>query len=242
LVEILPVQQNVTIEPIETVTIEAGNTDHDLEYTALGVIHENDILPANTEALNICFDDLESMDTDSVICYPPSIISDEGYASAPSPSNSDHSSDLGFNSQEFVTNEFILNTNLLEDDPQDPSWNPDAVYVKTISPQEDSDLYNAIMGRKTEKKNKRHEVKHRRGQTRIGEDEIKDEEHKKNVERCRQYRDNIKEKELSQMSELDKLEMENARLAQKEKNMRETLERVKKVYLDLIVKGRVKFA
>ena len=52
----------------------------------------------------------------------------------------------------------------------------------------------------------------------------------------------MKEKELSQMSELEKLEMENARLAQKEKNMRETLERVKKVYLDLIVKGRVKFA
>ena len=64
--EILPVQQNVTIEPIETVTIEAGSADHDLEYTALGVIHENDILPANTEALNICFDDLESMETDLI--------------------------------------------------------------------------------------------------------------------------------------------------------------------------------
>ena len=63
-----------------------------------------------------------------------------------------------------------------------------------------------------------------------------------NQNRCRQYRDNLKEKELNQMSELDQLEMENARLAQKEKNMRETLERVKKVYLDLIVKGRVKFA
>ena len=43
------------------------------------------------------------------------------------------------------------------------------------------------------------------------------------------------------MTELDQLEMENARLVQKEKNMREALERVKTVYLDLIVKGRVKF-
>ena len=51
----------------------------------------------------------------------------------------------------------------------------------------------------------------------------------------------MKEKEANQTTELDKLEMENARLVQKEKNMRETLERVKKAYLDLIVKGRVKF-
>merc|ERR1712227_356172 len=110
-----------------------------------------------------------------------------------------------------------------------------------MGPEDDSALYNAILQKKGEKRNKRHEVKHRRGQTRIQEHEIVDEEHKKNVERCRKYRDNLKEKEFSQMTELDKLEMENARLVQKEKNMREALERVKTVYLDLIVKGRVKF-
>jgi len=240
-VEVLPVQENITIE-----------TDHDLEYTSLGVFHhDTNILPANTEVFNVCFSELENMESNNgnVICIPSPLGSDEGYVSAASPTGSDHSSDTGFNSQDFnPNNEYILHdANLLEADPQDPAWIPDPVYLKTISPQEDSDLYNAIMAKTGEKKqteqkrNKRYEVKHRRGQTRIQEHEIVDEEHKKNVERCRQYRDSLKEKEVNQMTELDQLEMENARLVQKEKNMREALERVKTVYLDLIVKGRVKF-
>lgn len=234
-VEVLPVQENITIEAVDT--------NHDLEYTSLGVVHDNNILHATTEVFNVCFNEMENMDTGSVICLPSPVGSDEGYMSAPSPSNSDNSTDLGFNSQDFIPNhEFILHdTNLLEADPQDPSWHPDPVYLKTISPEDDSALYNAILSKTGEKKNKRHEVKHRRGQTRIQEHELVNEDHKKNVERCRQYRDNLKEKELNQTTELDKLEMENARLVQKEKNMRETLERVKKAYLDLIVKGRVKF-
>ena len=43
------------------------------------------------------------------------------------------------------------------------------------------------------------------------------------------------------MSELEELEEENTRLRMQEENMRGTLARVKEVYLDLIVKGRVRF-
>ena len=43
------------------------------------------------------------------------------------------------------------------------------------------------------------------------------------------------------MTELEELEQENARLIMKEERMRENLTRAKEVYLDLIVKGRVRF-
>ena len=62
-----------------------------------------------------------------------------------------------------------------------------------------------------------------------------------NLLRCRQYRVAQKTKEQSQMSELEELEEENTRLRMQEESMRGTLARVKEVYLDLIVKGRVRF-
>lgn len=43
------------------------------------------------------------------------------------------------------------------------------------------------------------------------------------------------------MTELEELEQENARLSTQEENMRERLARAKEAYLDLIVKGRVRF-
>ena len=43
------------------------------------------------------------------------------------------------------------------------------------------------------------------------------------------------------MTELEELEQENARLSMKEELMRERLARAKEAYLDLIVKGRVRF-
>ena len=51
----------------------------------------------------------------------------------------------------------------------------------------------------------------------------------------------LKDKEQTAMSELEELEQENARLTMKEEIMRERLTRAKEVYLDLIVKGKVRF-
>ena len=59
--------------------------------------------------------------------------------------------------------------------------------------------------------------------------------------RCREYREQLKKKGTTQESELEDLKVENFRLKQKEEHMRATLEKVKKVYLDLIVSGRVTF-
>ena len=59
--------------------------------------------------------------------------------------------------------------------------------------------------------------------------------------RCREYRQQLKTKEEVQVSELEELEQKNARLTMKEQQMRENLANAKKVYLDLILNGRVRF-
>ena len=59
--------------------------------------------------------------------------------------------------------------------------------------------------------------------------------------RCREYREKLKAKQTNQMSEVDSLELENARLKQKHQTMQETLDRAKTYYLDLIIQGRIKF-
>merc|ERR1712183_719266 len=71
--------------------------------------------------------------------------------------------------------------------------------------------------------------------------EIKDETHKKNVDRCRDYRVAKKAKDGDQVAELKQLEKLNNELMVKEEEMRERLERVKKIYIDLIATGRIKF-
>jgi len=140
-----------------------------------------------------------------------------------------------------------LNINVLDinvNDLDDPIWQTGDLFVKNIDPEDDPDLYNAIIhGDNGIKKriNKRHHVKHRRGQTRLDIEKLKDEEHIKNVKRCREYREQLKTKGATQESELEDLKIENSRLRQKEEHMRATLEKVKKVYLDLIVSGRVTF-
>ena len=55
------------------------------------------------------------------------------------------------------------------------------------------------------------------------------------------YRQQLKTKEEVQISELEELEQKNARLTMKEQQMRENLANAKKVYLDLILNGRVRF-
>ena len=83
--------------------------------------------------------------------------------------------------------------------------------------------------------------RHRGGQKRMEAAEMVSEDHKKNVERCRLYRAERNKREDQQLTELEMLEKENRKLRQEEEAMRTKLERAKKVYLDLIVTGRIKF-
>ena len=152
----------------------------------------------------------------------PDLKEDDGYQSTGSPCQS------------------ILDSSELVDDPTDPAWMPDDVqFVKTIDAREDADLYQRIM-QETGISKTRRQVKHRRGQKRLANDDLKDAEHAFNVNRCREYRRQQKMKEVKQLTEVENLELENARLKEKEERMTRTLARVKQAYISLIVNGTIR--
>ena len=50
-----------------------------------------------------------------------------------------------------------------------------------------------------------------------------------------------KAKDDDQCEELKQLEAENTKLREEEENMRQKLERAKKIYIDMITSGKIKF-
>ena len=136
-------------------------------------------------------------------------------------------------------NQQIVNNNcFIADSQNDRAWYPEHELtlqkIGVITNLQDAVIHTGLK----ETKNK---VKHRRGQTRMLPYEMLGEDHKKNVERCRKYREEKKERDGEQLTELEQLERKNNRLVQEEEEMRTRLERAKKAYIDLIVVGRIKF-
>lgn len=233
--------RNYHSQPMETTTT--------LDLSQVPVICHSDL------PVNISIPEIPEKD-----CFSNSV-PDEGYVSTGSPGsvqsqspehvpssaeNQDYEILTNFDIVSNTTNDLTnsdFNINVLDiNDLNDSMWQTGDLFVKNIDPDDDPELYNAILHDGVKKRiNKRHHVKHRRGQTRLDIGQLKDEEHIKNVQRCREYREQLKKKGTTQESELEDLKVENFRLKQKEEHMRATLEKVKKVYLDLIVSGRVTF-
>ena len=136
-------------------------------------------------------------------------------------------------------NQQIVNNNcFIADSQNDRAWYPEHELtlqkIGVITNLQDAVIETGL--KETKKK-----VKHRRGQTRMLPYEMLGEDHKKNVERCRKYREEKKERDGEQLTELEQLERKNNQLVQEEEEMRTRLERAKKAYIDLIVVGRIKF-
>ena len=135
-----------------------------------------------------------------------------------------------------------FNTNrLLGNCQKDPTWYQEpGVSMQKIGVITDPVLHEAIVNNTGlgEGGGRR---RHRGGQKRMEAAEMVSEDHKKNVERCRLYRAERNKREDQQLTELEMLEKENRKLRTEEEAMRTKLERAKKVYLDLIVTGRIKF-
>jgi len=238
--------QDVTPEPVHTTTtnnLEPIDFDFDL-----GVFNEDRLITIDSNNQDFDLPKSNFVETDAL--FYDLQLNDEGYLSSGSPSGSDNIQEDNVNVENILDfevlpeAEFILDTSILPISQQDnTTWTPD--FVMNIDPATEPELYETILsgpgGGNIKKVNKRHAVRHRRGAARLDEKEIKDEEHKWNVTRCRQYREQLKAKEQSEMTELEELEQENARLSTQEENMRERLARAKEAYLDLIVKGRVRF-
>jgi len=132
------------------------------------------------------------------------------------------------------------------EEQNDPDWCPASpeFTLQKIAIIDDPILHDAFMkasGGEVKEKPAAGGKKHRRGQIRMKPTEIKDETHQKNVSRCRDYRENKKAKDVDQVAELTQLEEVNNKLRMEEEELREKLEKAKKIYLELITTGRIKF-
>lgn len=239
--------QDVTTGPVPTATQTNSLETIDFDFD-LGIFNEDNLISIESNNQDFDLSKTNFVETDAVLNVLQ--LPDEGYLSSGSPSGSDNirednNGNVGniLDFEMLPETEFIVDTSLLPNSEQVQTWTPN--YVMNIDPVNEPELYQTILngagGGNIKKVNKRHAVRHRRGAARLEEKELKDEEHKWNVTRCRQYREQLRGKELSAMTELEELEQENARLIMKEERMRENLTRAKEVYLDLIVKGRVRF-
>jgi len=95
--------------------------------------------------------------------------------------------------------------------------------------------------RKTEKCRKKtiFKINKKRGPKRISLEDITDEDHKKNLQRCREYRVVQKVKEIESHSELEELTQRNTRLKEECERMDTRVKRAKQLYLQMIMDGRV---
>ena len=167
------------------VAIADTHFDFDLTFNELEVPnHDFNTIVANNEVLNIEISNADFQTSTAPILT----FTDDGYHSSGSPSGSDHD-----HVEETPANNVlgeILDTALLQEGninvlENDPDWIPDNLFMKTIDPKEDAELYEAILTGTVQKKKGagKHAVKHRNGQKRIELDALQDEEHIKNVVR-----------------------------------------------------------
>ena len=179
--------QGVTAVPDPTPTasnLETIDFDFDLE-----VFNENLLITIDSNTEDYELSKTSIIETDTLFSVPQ--LPDEGYLSSGSPTGSDNIQEENVNVgntldfEMLPEAEFIVDTSLLPTTQQDPTWTPD--FVMNIDPVTDAELYETILngegGGKIKKGNKRHAVRHRRGASRLDEKELKDEEHKWNVNR-----------------------------------------------------------
>jgi len=184
--------------------------------------------------------------------------SDEGYSgsvsgnSSPNSCVEDYATLHAMETEDVVTNNTVPELHLPEVDFQNLGdieidlldSNLDSVLLGTFEsvPQ----MLNALSSDKNtpnEEQPKADKVRkrHRKGPKRQELENIPA-ENRSNVERCRVYRQNKKEKELDYQDELMALESRNDELVKKEQRMKDELVRLKEAYLKLISEGRIKFA
>jgi len=135
----------------------------------------------------------------------------------------------------------------LIDEERDPTWHPQEYELEKIAVFDNKDLHEALFPEedrsslKRKKTPRRKPQKYRRGPTPMSLDKIDDEEKKRNILRCREYRNKKNEVILEEMTELEKLEAKNIELKQEEQALRDKVKKFKDTYLKLISEGRIRF-
>lgn len=135
----------------------------------------------------------------------------------------------------------------LIDEERDPSWHPQDYELKKVAVFENKDLHEALFSDEERSSSKRKDVapkkpqKYKKGPKPLTLENIDDEEKKKNIIRCREYRCKKNEIILEEMTELEKLEARNNELKLKEQALKDKVKKLKDTYIKLISEGTIKF-
>jgi len=135
----------------------------------------------------------------------------------------------------------------LIDEERDPSWHPHSFELKKVAVFDNKDLHHALFPEKektpvkTRKASTKKPQKYKKGPVQISLEDIDDEEKKKNIIRCREYRCKKNETILEEMTELEKLGARNNELKLQEQALRDKVKKLKDTYIKLISEGTIKF-
>jgi len=134
----------------------------------------------------------------------------------------------------------------LIDEERDPTWHPQDYELEKVAVFDNKDLHEALFPEEDTSSSKkkappRKPQKYRRGPTPMSLEKIDNEEKRKNILRCREYRFKKNEIILEEMTELEKLEARNIELKQKEQALKDKVKKFKDTYLKLISEGRIRF-
>lgn len=129
----------------------------------------------------------------------------------------------------------------LIDIEKDPTLHPESIQLKKIAVYENKQLSEELFLENKKKNDQNKQKRHKRGQKPMCLKQIKDEVHKKNIVRCREYRVKKNENILEELTELELLEKKNKELREKEIALRERVQKLKNSYIKLISEGRVRF-
>jgi len=131
----------------------------------------------------------------------------------------------------------------LKDKDKDPSWY-DHTYDHKNMAETERNVGEILEIKKTSKtkktlESKKRSVRHRRGPKPLPLENIDDEEKKKSIKRCREYRNKKSSDLLEKSSELDVLKARNAELKQQEQDIKEKIRNLKETYIQFINEGRI---
>jgi len=153
----------------------------------------------------------------------------------------------GYTSDDSSKSNDDLSSKLI-DAEKDPTWCPQDYELKKVAVFDNKDLHQALFpdGGKLAKKKvtspkKKRIIKYKKGPKPMCLEKIDDEEKKKNIIRCREYRCKKTETVLDEMTELEELEARNMELKIQEQAVRDKVKKLKDTYIKLISEGRVKF-
>lgn len=136
----------------------------------------------------------------------------------------------------------------LIDTEKDPTWHPQEYELKKVAVFDNKDLHQALFPdrekltkKKVRSPKRKSIIKYKKGPKPMCLEKIDDEEKKKNIIRCREYRCKKTETVLDEMTELEELEERNRELKIQEQAVRDKVKKIKDTYIKLISEGRVKF-